>query len=757
VICWLPYFADTVVPIHDTLYVTESFHCFYSAIHSHGELIRWFPYGNYGTPADFYQLALHPTHYAVGIAGLLLGVDDTLLLAKIAMLLNELLLALGLYLLSRELYSLPLTWFLVTMGGVLSVSWFEQAMFNLFIFYLLPLVMFLVLRFFKTGKPTYLFLAGVTEICSLLGNVTYAVPMHFWMLTLFAAVLAFEHRQAVKNLVSPKTLVNPWLWVLLAVIGVIGYFMVGATGNLALLSPGRDPTTGKASLDNFLNYGRPPMTAAVFGFATGSIPHGPNTYYIGLLPLAMFVYALATESRKTFIGIAAMSVALIWLSIGGGFATLIFFLPGMSLYRHIALIYGIIGVMLLLGAGFGFERLALRLAGRETAAVMRPLRRFLILIALAVLIVVDYWLCRFSKDPPLPVLLPGWQAFFAFRLAVNVAAAGAVYAWLRRRAASSTTPALLPACILGLAFFVDIASFRAQVFETIVPMDPRFDAKLVFKAERVPYRASRSEIAPDERGRSAVEFLTRSLPYNNAVYCFLYGFAGIDPCRPLFRTDTLSRGIDDMIRARGGKLEPWPGDEYLPPADAAFKRSLGCGTPKLRLTDRPIFAATEADAVRLFTGLVDPDISVVLSPGGEVAADEPKHGEPRQLGVIDVEAFSPNRLQARVLVENPHPVWLVYADAWNPGWKARIDGQAAAVRRANLGFKAVRLESGAHDVEFYFFDRRRTFLAWVIALIGTAFGIALCAALLAAGAAPFFRKRRLPAFEAPTRSTAPAT
>src|SRR4029077_13183072 len=95
VICWVPYFAHAVVPIHDTLYLSESFHCFYSALRCDGELIRWYPYGNYGMPADFYQLALHPTQYAAGIAGLLLGVDDTLLLVKIAMLANELLLALG--------------------------------------------------------------------------------------------------------------------------------------------------------------------------------------------------------------------------------------------------------------------------------------------------------------------------------------------------------------------------------------------------------------------------------------------------------------------------------------------------------------------------------------------------------------------------------------------------------------------------------------------------------------------------------------
>ena len=746
VLCWLPYFAPAVVPIHDTLNVTESFHCFYSALRCQGEFIRWFPYGNYGIPADFYQLALHPTHYVAAIGGLLLGVDDTLLLAKIAMLLNELLLALGLYLLSRELFSLPLTQFLVSIGGVLSISWFGQAMFNLFLYYMLPLVMFLVFNFFKTKKPTYLFLAGITEICSLLGNVKYAVPLHFWILALFAAVLVWEYPQAVKRLVSPKTLVNPWLWVFLAVIGVIGGFMAGATADLSLLSPDRDPTTGQTTLATFLDYGRPPMAAAALGLTTGALALGDNSYYIGLLPLAMFVYALATESRKTFLAIASVCLALVWLSIGGWFATPIFFLPGMSLYRHTALIYGIIGVLLLLGSGFGFERLALRLSGRATAPLKYPLPRTAVLIALVAFILADFWYCRYPKEPPLPAFTPGWQAFFTFRLAVFVAAAGGVLVYtvacaLRRRGpASSGQRTLLPAYLVLLAFLFDVGSYRVQILESLPRMDPEFVTGSVFTAVETPYRAMRSNEPVDDRSRAVLEFLTRDLPFNSTKYSLLYGFAGFDPCRPMYRTDVLSRGMYDMLVARGGQPTLYPNDGCPPQADVAFKRSLGCGAPKLRLTTRPYFAETEAEAARLFTGLADPDAAVVLSPGGETADDkpndreyqqhEPDQHEMGQLGVINVTAFSSNHVEALVVVEHLHPVWLVYADSWNPGWKARVDGHAVPVRRANLGLKAVRLESGTHEVEFYFFNRGRTYLAWGVALIGTTFGIALCTVLL---------------------------
>lgn len=738
IVCWLPYFAKTVVPVHDSLYMTECFHCFYSELYCHGEWARWFPYGNYGVPADLNQMALYPTHYAAGAMGLLFGIDDTLVLSKIALLLNELLFACGLYFLSRELYSLRLTQFLVSIGGALSVSWIAQSMFNLSVFYLVPLVMYQVLRFFKTGNPTHLYLAGIIEICSLLGNVPYIAPLHFWMLTIFAMALAGENPQSLRTLFRAGNIANPWLWVLLALTAGLGLFFAGATENLAMLSTGRDPATGRVLLKAFLNYGGPPMAAPIFGSTTGAIPHGDNTYYVGLLPLAMFVYALVTERQKAFIGIAAACAALTWFSLGGWFARFCYFLPGMSLYRHIALVFGMIGMLLLLGAGFGIERMTLRLAGLGLPAAPPRRRRWAALIATGVLILTDFWFSRRPGDFTLPRLFPGWEPFVAFRILIYCAAIFLVYRLVRRSSHDPWQRASLPGAVLGLAFVLDIGSFRVHVIQTIPTIESQADASSLFKTSGMRYQSIRSQLPKEERGRAAVNFLAPELPFcNSAHYCLSCSFAGFDPCRPIYRTDLLVRGVDEMIRARGGHPTSIPTDDYLPRADGPFARSLGCGVLKLRLTDRALFPDNDAEAARLFTGLADPDTAVVLSPVGDNTARTAGNrtgGNQEQLGAIEVAGFSSNRLQLRVLVENLDPVWLVYADAWHPGWKARVDGRTETVRRANLGFKAVRLESGAHEVEFVFVDRFQTNLAHFVALVGTASGIGLCCVLLASGA-----------------------
>jgi hypothetical protein len=54
----------------------------------------------------------------------------------------------------------------------------------------------------------------------------------------------------------------------------------------------------------------------------------------------------------------------------------------------------------------------------------------------------------------------------------------------------------------------------------------------------------------------------------------------------------------------------------------------------------------------------------------------------------------------RMTVSSPRPGWLVLLDSWDPGWKAEVDGREAAVVRANVGFRAVRVPAGTSTVSF---------------------------------------------------------
>ena len=42
------------------------------------------------------------------------------------------------------------------------------------------------------------------------------------------------------------------------------------------------------------------------------------------------------------------------------------------------------------------------------------------------------------------------------------------------------------------------------------------------------------------------------------------------------------------------------------------------------------------------------------------------------------------------------------SDAWYPGWRADVDGEQAAIERANTMFRAVYLPAGRHEVHLIY-------------------------------------------------------
>jgi hypothetical protein len=85
---------------------------------------------------------------------------------------------------------------------------------------------------------------------------------------------------------------------------------------------------------------------------------------------------------------------------------------------------------------------------------------------------------------------------------------------------------------------------------------------------------------------------------------------------------------------------------------------------------------------------------------------------------------------ARILTYEPERVvidaqldaegYLVLTDAWDPGWIVLVDGVAAPIVRADVIFRAVYLEAGAHRVEFLYRPR-----AFYVGLALSGIGLAL--------------------------------
>jgi hypothetical protein len=86
-------------------------------------------------------------------------------------------------------------------------------------------------------------------------------------------------------------------------------------------------------------------------------------------------------------------------------------------------------------------------------------------------------------------------------------------------------------------------------------------------------------------------------------------------------------------------------------------------------------------------------------------------------GDVAVLSDRPDRLQVSARADSAG--YLVVLDGYAPGWRARVDGRAAPVLRANAAFRAVPIPAGRHLVDLAYRPRS----LW-LGLLGTSLGVA---------------------------------
>jgi len=89
--------------------------------------------------------------------------------------------------------------------------------------------------------------------------------------------------------------------------------------------------------------------------------------------------------------------------------------------------------------------------------------------------------------------------------------------------------------------------------------------------------------------------------------------------------------------------------------------------------------------------------------GGPNVADAPAPQAPRPRaatqrgGIVRVLERLPMRWRLRVQLDEPR--YLLFSQAWYPGWKARVDGREVPLVRAYYAFAALDAPAGEHEIE----------------------------------------------------------
>ena len=81
-----------------------------------------------------------------------------------------------------------------------------------------------------------------------------------------------------------------------------------------------------------------------------------------------------------------------------------------------------------------------------------------------------------------------------------------------------------------------------------------------------------------------------------------------------------------------------------------------------------------------------------------------------------VQRFDANNLEVTTDIDDLKSAWLLYSDVWHPLWRATVNGKQTPVYKANLAYKAVKLERGKNNVHFYFKSGLMSFLYFIFGL-----------------------------------------
>ena len=748
----LPFITRHCMPGHDSRQVLGFFDYTYSNWLFAGELPGWMVYGLHGLDAAVYHISVLSTaSYLALFLGKLFWLQDSLTVFSASLCLEQLFFLLGFYLLSRRLFQEPLTVFCICLTAVGLVSWQSQLYFNLRVFCLLPLAFHFILRVRDDGAGYCGWLAGIVAFLGPEGFL-YAYMLWACLLTIFSVAVFWGRFRCLKAMFQFRALNVVTALGLVIVALAFGGTLWHCLDNFALSSVGRDDSGG-VTLDSFLTYGGNKLDDMLSGlllppaFMGDAGGRSGMTDYVGLI--CFLCFPMAFICRRDFSPVRPFLITLgvvAALSLGGLSASVIYFFPGMHLFRHVGFLTGVIKVLVLIVAGFGCDTLIHLL--RERRLIPRPTSGTLLLIVIALLFYVDLnigggnWarVCQAIQDGGENLFSVLEEATIYTLARAALMFAFALCAWQLCR---PTTPAaarkpdfvlaLLVICIVG-----DCVLFQSELYSHSYRGAKTFHFPAtplswpIPRDEPIPTNAPAARLArTGAPGASLLCDLSRferiptniflkyqawtnagGAEYQNSLSCALQW----DPPTPKYRTDWLAGNVVKMQRILGAV------------STQELAAVSGFDGLKFRLVGdaSAIHVKTDAEAFKLLESR--------SGWGKQVILTDPSNGNPanaRPTTASDsrlvLGAFSANSFTLSLSNGLAQPAWLIYADAFAPGWHATVNQKPVPILKAYGAFKAIQVQPGASQVRFYYHNGIHWFCLNLFAVLS---GFAAALALL---------------------------
>ncbi|SMF71435.1 hypothetical protein SAMN06265365_12847 [Tistlia consotensis] len=705
----LPILLPHYYASHDLLEALSYFDYLYSGLlHDHA-VPQWDPLVFYGIRTGILQFPLPSFAYALGLLGWATGWHDSPHLLYLSLAAERVFFAVSLYYLALTLYRTRIAAVLVPCLSAAAVFWFFVPTFNLYAIAFLPLALLCLLRFWRSASWSWLWLSGAALSVSV--TIPYlgaATALCFGAITV---ALLLQHPSPGVFLSRPSLGATAAFLLCVLLLAAVGLLLAHALEGFDLVAPSRGDAASVA-LRAFLHYSvSPTLDAVAQAFVLGWTPTAQWPSYFGLLPLVGALAAVFLLDGKILRALALGAFVVLLLTNASEAAVAMFHVPAMQYFRHLQHLFPILKVFLALLAGFAFDRMVAGLAAPRGPRWLRPWPLLLAWLGLAALVDAVAGPVLRAADPSIlsdfglgAPPLQGGAVLAAYLSYLRVAAyglAGLAACLLIRR--GPARPRVLAALLVAAVVF-DLASYQWQAFQQWQWDRTDDPAILAAFRPRPPSLPLERERAPSDAtaARVIAGFAEHARALRSTNYALYETLLGFDRCFPVARVHYLAGGPARLITLRGGHIVPGAVGSEVPWHDEALMTVLGCGSPKFRLVPNAVVAGSVEQREQLIRGTPALDRTVILGPLEGRPAPPVVQGLPPTAGSVRLTGYSADRIELAVDNPSPDPVWLVYADAYDPGWSATVEGAAAPTYRAYGAFKAVSVPPGKSRVEWRF-------------------------------------------------------
>ncbi len=719
-IVFLPLLTENRIPSgHDGLSYFSSQHNYLVETFTAKEIPLWDPLNLIGCirtlwfilQTNFLQnVLLNLPHLPIPI--------NSLKIFPLGMLLDEMILLIGIWLLTKRFYQFGLSTFFVSASLIGSSIWMIQPFFNFHFYYAVPLILHLGHCFLEKGQWRYFFLMNNLLCLQVFGNVPYFFPvisLIVFLYFLFYVVCNFsEAWPQIKNIRWGLPWWGSLMTIALFYYGALTLMKIG-TDQIICSLPGR-LTDGSTPLNDFLTYGRNLSWSKWIELLIGASPALDHTLFIGILtiPLALWGFIFNTR-RKNFHFIL---VGIIICLFGVGSAMTIFFYhvwPFMKFYRHLGLIAPFTKIFIAILAGFGIDALIKQLTVKDSSkSLIQP---FLLLSL--IIFILGFKLFSLHRDQTFLQSLVEQIDYLPAFMHFDVD-------YLKSRLFNSSIVSLLFAFGLASLFFIKEQKLILKIFIL-------FMALHVFNL--YDYRNSETYLKT-----KVIRSFEQSISGPFSVRRTEKGLINQ-------RNDFWLKPLDRFAKAYQGqspinsKLQRKDITDQrlvLPLSHPAAKKFVGLTEDKIQFFQNAYVIDDESLLADLITKpdyqgdllFVSSQTSFPQESSVKVWTSQKTLFANERIKIpYEIVRFNFNNLTLKVFNSQPNSLWLLYSDVWHPFWKANVNGINVPVYRANLAFKAISLQPGNNKIHFRFENKLMTVLLkilgvnslfWIIFTLGMA-------------------------------------